>query len=256
MAKRIKNVPREFEDEIRENDFKIYENNSNSGILKKSINLNDINLSKIKCLNETQKLLKKSINEKDIVISSGPAGTGKTFIALLTALSCIKSEPKYRKLILIKSLQVIDGESVGYLKGTLAEKIEPYMYSFIYNLDRIFGSKQITKSFFETGLIEFQPIAFCRGVTFSECIVILDEMQNITMGTFKTLITRIGYDCKMIFLGDTNQIDLKNKGDSCINKVLEIFKNKEFINVIQFKNEESVRNPLIPEIIKIIEGNI
>lgn len=233
------------------NEYNDFTKNSNENILKKIISIDDVNI-RIKCLNETQKSLKKSIEEKDIVISIGPAGTGKTFIGLQTALHLMKTNKDYQKLVLVKSVQSIQGEEIGYLKGDMMEKMTPYMYSFTSNLDKIFNSKQTTKMLIDSGVIEYQPIAFCRGITFTNSIVIVDEIQNMTLNTFKTIISRIGEGSKMIFLGDKDQIDLKNLKDSCINTVVELFKDKEYINVIEFSKKESVRHRLIPEILDTI----
>ncbi len=223
------------------------------GMNKAVITLDDINL-KIKCMNETQKQLKKSIEEKDLVISVGPAGTGKTFVSLITALHLMKTNPfKYQKLILVKSVQSIQGEEIGYLKGDMVEKMTPYMYSFTANLEKILNSKQTPKMLLDSGYIEYQPIAFCRGVTFTNSIIIVDEIQNINMNTFRTIISRIGEGSKMIFLGDKEQIDIKNTKDSCISEVVNIFKEKEFIDVIEFDLSESVRHRLIPEILMLLK---
>jgi len=205
---------------------------------------------KVKCLNEKQKDLKKAIEEKDVVIANGFPGSGKTYISLLTALHLLKTEPKYERLVLIKSLQVIKGEEVGFLPGSLDEKIEPYMYSFTSNLDKIL-SKPINKSLRGQGIIEIFPIAYLRGTTQDSCIVIIDETQNIDLHTFKTIITRIGSNCKMIFLGDADQIDRK-KSESCLLRVSQLFKDVDFVGSVTFTETDSVRNPLIPKLLDIL----
>jgi len=254
MGRRSK-VTEEFKfnkNEIK-NDFNDFSSKHvNDNLIRKVMSMDDINI-KVKCLNETQKLLKKSIEEKDLVISVGPAGTGKTFLSLLTALHLMKMNKEYQKLVLVKSVQSIQGEEIGFLKGDMIDKMTPYMYSFTSNLDQIFNSKQITKILLESGVIEYQPLAFCRGITFTNSIIIVDEIQNINMNTFKTIISRIGIGSKMIFLGDKDQIDMKNPKDTCINRVAEKFKGKDFIDIIEFNKSESVRHPLIPEILTIIE---
>ena len=216
------------------------------------IRLHDIQI-RVKCLNEKQKMLKKAIENKDVVISTGPAGTGRTYMSLLTGLHLLKTEPKYQRLVLIKSLQIIKGEDLGYLPGTVAEKMEPYMYSFTGNLDKIFGSSTVTKALLDKGVIEVFPIAYIRGVTMDNAIVIIDEAQNIDMHTFKTIITRIGNSCKMIFLGDVEQIDRKNKYESCLSKVAQLFKGVEYAESVIFTDEESVRNPIIPNLLELLK---
>lgn len=220
--------------------------------LTSTINLNDVQI-KVKCLTEKQKLLKNAIEEKDIVISTGPAGTGKTWISLITALHLMKTEPRFANLVLIKSLKTIKGEELGYLPGSIWEKMEPYMYSFTGNLDKIFKSQAFTKTLIERGIIKILPLAYIRGVTIDNSIVIIDEAQNIDLHTFKTVITRIGANCKMIFLGDIEQIDLKEKENSCLAKVCELFKDREFTGSVAFTRDESVRNPIIPKILDILD---
>ena len=208
---------------------------------------------KVKCLNEKQKLLKRSIEEKDITISIGPAGTGRTYMSLLTGLHLLKTEPRYRKLVLVKSLQTISGESLGYLPGNVWEKMEPYMYSFTGNLDKIFGSTTTTRKLIENETIKVLPIAYVRGVTIDNAIVIIDEAQNIDTHTFKTIITRIGRNCKMIFLGDTDQIDRKNRAESCLSKVAKLFESYDGVGTVVFTKEESVRHPIIPKLLDMLE---
>jgi phosphate starvation-inducible PhoH-like protein len=216
------------------------------------IRLQDLQI-KIKCLNEKQKDLKNAIEQKDVVISTGPAGTGKTYLSLITALHLMKTQPIYTKLILVKSLQTIPGEDPGFLPGTIEDKMAPYLYSFTGNLDKIFGYGLATKSLMERKIIDIQPIAYIRGVTIDNAIVIMDEAQNIDMHTFKTIITRIGHNCKMIFLGDTEQVDRKLKSESCLSKVCDLFKDKEFTGSVTFTAEESVRNPIIPKLLEILK---
>ena len=216
------------------------------------ISINDIPI-KIKCLNEKQKLLKNAIENKEITISIGPAGTGKTYLTLLTALHLLKTEPRYKRIVLVKSLTTIKGEEVGFLPGTLWEKLEPFMYSFTGNLDKIFNSKTMAKALIDKGIIEIMPIAYIRGVTVDNAVVIIDETQNMDMHTFKTIITRIGHSSKMIFLGDIEQCDRKDKKDSCLEKVINIFKDKDFVGTIEFVDEDCVRNPIIPMVLKVLD---
>jgi phosphate starvation-inducible PhoH-like protein len=217
-------------------------------------NLNDLQI-KVRCLNEKQKLLKTSIEEKEITISLGPAGTGKTYLSLITALHLLKSNPIYQRLLLIKSLTTIKGEEVGYLPGTLWEKMEPYMYSFTGNLDKIFNSKVITKSLIEKGIIEIVPIAYIRGITIDNAIVIIDETQNMDFHIFRTIITRIGRNSKMIFLGDIEQIDRKDKKESCLLRVFRMFEDKDYVGTVEFDDKDCVRNPIIPKILDVLNDN-
>ena len=235
-------------------DVSIYEDKTSQTFYesKGRIRLNDIKLD-MKCPNKKQKDLRRAIEEKDVVISTGPAGTGKTYMSLLTALHLMKTEPKYKQLVLVKSLQTIKGEELGFLPGTLWDKLEPYMFSFTGNLDKIFGSSSITKGLIENGRIEIFPIAYIRGVTMDNCVVIVDEAQNLSMHTFRTIITRIGRSCKMVFLGDTEQIDLKNPEISCLSRVAELFNDQEYAGSVVFEEEDSVRNPIIKDLLKLLK---
>jgi len=215
------------------------------------IQINDIPI-KIKCENEKQKKLKKSIENNEITICVGPAGTGKTYLSLITALHILKTSPQYRRIILIKSLQTIQGEETGFLPGTLQEKMEPYMTSYTGNLNKIFGDRGVTKALIADGTIGVEPIAFIRGNTLDNSIIIIDETQNIDMHTFKTIITRIGRNSKMIFIGDTEQIDRKAKNTSCLQKVHSGFEPHDFVGTVEFVNEECVRNKIIPKVLEVL----
>ena len=141
MARKKNLTPEEIED------VSIYEEISSqrkaSFYESDKIRLIDLKIE-VKCKNKKQKDLKQAIEEKDVVISTGPAGTGKTYMSLLTALHLMKTEPRFKKLVLVKSLQTINGESLGYLPGSLWEKMEPYMFSFTGNLDKISQITRIT----------------------------------------------------------------------------------------------------------------
>ena len=209
----------------------------------------------VKCLNSKQKDLKKSIENNEITIAIGPAGTGKTYLSLVTSLHLLKSQPQYRKIVLIKSVTTIKGEELGFLPGTLEEKMEPYMWSYLGNLNKIFGDRTLSKKMMDAGMITIEPIAYVRGNTMDNCIVIIDETQNIDMHTFKTIITRIGRNSKMIFLGDIEQIDRRGN-DSCLKKVFKKFENEDVVGTVEFEAEECVRNPIIPKILDILDKKV
>lgn len=209
----------------------------------------------IKCKTETQKKLLVSIRDNPITICSGRAGSGKTYVACMEALKLLKSNPdKYRKIILIKSVITLKSEEIGFLKGSLSEKIAPFMDSFIDNFDKIIGKVNFT-ILQSIGMIEVVPIAFARGRTFDNSIIIIDEAQNIDYENMRTLMTRIGMcseteSSKMIILGDVKQKDLKNKRSSSLEIVLKEFENTNGFGTLTMYNEgDVVRNPLI----KIIE---
>lgn len=200
--------------------------------------------------NVKQKNLFESINENEIIIATGPAGTGKTYVTLAAALSLLGEQ--YKKIILVKSVTTIPGEEIGFLKGNMEQKMEPFIMSYVWNIDKICGNAQ---ELINKGLIQILPLAYVRGLSIDDSIVIIDESQNIDSHTFKTIITRIGENSKYVFLGDTEQIDRRKKGESCLQKVINIFKECELINCIEFTDEDCVRNPIIPKILSKLRDN-
>jgi len=192
------------------------------------------------------------IESNEIVIATGPAGTGKTYVTLAMALSLLG--PVYRKVILVKSVTPIPGEEIGFLKGGMEQKMEPFVMSYMWNIDKICGPDS-AKDLLNKKIIEILPLAFIRGLSIDDSIVIVDEAQNIDTHTFKTIMTRIGENSKYIFLGDTEQIDRRHKTESCLATVLEIFSDSDLIGTIQFSDEDCVRNPIIPKILSKLRSN-
>jgi phosphate starvation-inducible PhoH-like protein len=129
--------------------------------------------------------------------------------------------------------------------------MEPYMSSFTSNLHKITGSRLISQKLMDSGIVKIEPIAFVRGNTIDNSIVIIDETQNINMHTFKTIVTRIGRNSKMIFLGDIEQVDRKDK-NSCLADAYKGFKDSDFVGTVEFENEDCVRNPIIPKILDVL----
>lgn len=235
MAKRTKKLSKREQDEIFEE--------MNQGKTSKPKNdVTSISVD-VKYKTENQKKFAKLIKEKEITIAAGYAGTGKTFLSCVEALKLLKTG-KYHKIVLIKSVTELKGESIGFLKGTLHEKMFPYMFSFKNNLYKIIG-KEHTDFLEQQGFIEILPLAFIRGMNIDNSIVIVDEAQNISVDNMKTIMTRIGYNSKMIIIGDSKQIDLGQKKLSSLEKVLEKFQDKEPFGIIRFEKEDQVRNPLI-----------
>ena len=202
-----------------------------------------------KCRTENQGKLRESIRSNEITIVSGLPGTGKTYIACAEALKLIKSKPKYKKILLVKSVTQLKGEELGHLPGDLNEKFDPFLGSFIDNFEKIIG-ESLTKKLRELGIINIQPLAFVRGRSIDNTIIVVDEAQNITLDNMRTLMTRIGDNSKMIILGDVKQKDLRNKKDSSLEVIIERFNNIENFGCVELRNpEDVVRNPII----KIIE---
>lgn len=186
------------------------------------------------------------IKSKEVIICKGISGSGKTFISLGTALQMLGG--KYKQIILVKSLTTVPEEEMGYLKGSVDQKMYPYIMNFTWNIDKLCGYGA-AKDLLDKGIIRVMPIAFVRGITFDNSIVIIDEAQNLSFHTFKTLVTRIGEDSKYIIMGDVEQIDRRNKNESPLEKICEIFEDSETVGTIEFKNEDCVRNPIIPELL-------
>ena len=202
-----------------------------------------------KCRTQNQGKLRESIRNNEITIVSGLPGTGKTYIACAEALKLIKSKPKYKKILLVKSVTQLKGEELGHLPGDLNEKFDPYLGSFIDNFEKIIG-ESLTRKLRELGLINIQPLAFVRGRSIDNTIIVVDEAQNITLDNMRTLMTRIGDNSKMIILGDVKQKDLRNKKDSSLEVIIEKFKNMGNFGCVELRDpEDVVRNPII----KIIE---
>lgn len=201
---------------------------------------------KVIAKNESQKELIRSIKNNEITICTGKAGTGKTFVSLAFALGLLKARNNnFNKLYLVKSVTTLKGEEIGYLKGTLQEKIEPFMWSFLINMEKLIDDS-IINQLLENDLVRPFPLAYARGTTLDNAIIVADEMQNVSLDNARTLLTRIGKDSKMVLLGDSNQIDLKNKDESSLDPLLAMFSGVEKIGCIKMNDKDvNVRNPLI-----------
>jgi phosphate starvation-inducible PhoH-like protein len=155
---------------------------------------------------------------------------------------------KFEKIYLIKSVTTLKGEELGYLKGDLQEKFEPYMWSFMINMEKVVDDSVIN-GLFDSDIIRPFPLAYSRGVTFDNCIIIADEIQNVSIDNCRTLLTRIGNNSKMILLGDSNQIDLKNKQESSLEPLFKMFSDVENIGCVRMSDEDdNCRNPIITTI--------
>jgi phosphate starvation-inducible PhoH-like protein len=198
----------------------------------------------IKCKNSNQKKLLNLIDSNLITIAAGPAGTGKTFLVCAQALKLMKTDKRYKKIILVKSVTELEGESIGYLKGGLMEKMENYMMSFMDNFYKLIGEENTTAMLNE-GLIEVLPLAYIRGRSIDNSIIIVDEAQNISLKNMRSTLTRVGDNSKMIITGDTKQIDIKNKRLSSLDTVVSIFSGKPNIGTMEFQTKDIVRNPIV-----------
>lgn len=209
-----------------------------------------LSIKELKCKTEKQKELVKSIRKKEITICSGSAGTGKTFVTLNTALRLLNEG--YKKIILCKSVTSIPEEEIGFLKGNVEQKMEPFIMSYVGNLNKMIP-EGVAERLFEEKYIEVLPLAYIRGLSIDNSVIILDECQNITMNIFKSVVTRIGEHSKMVFLGDCEQVDFrtdKKKQQSALQYITKIFSGEDYVGVIEFGPEDCVRNPIIPKILE------
>ena len=189
----------------------------------------------------------KALKENDIVMSLGPAGTGKSFLAVSVGVNLL-FEKKIERVILSRPA-VEAGEKLGFLPGDMKEKVDPYLRPLYDALYELFGAEKIDKKI-ETGEIEIAPLAFMRGRTLKNCFAILDEAQNATETQIKMFLTRIGENSKLVVNGDPSQIDLINKDLSGLIKSKEILKNLKEIKIIEFDHNDVVRHPLVSKIIR------
>ena len=189
----------------------------------------------------------KALREKDIILALGPAGTGKSFLAVSVAITMLM-EKKVERVILSRPA-VEAGEKLGFLPGDIKEKVDPYLRPLYDALYELFGFEKIDKKI-ETGEIEIAPLAFMRGRTLKNCFAILDEAQNATETQIKMFLTRIGENSKLVVNGDPSQVDLNNKSDSGLVKSKKILSDIEEIKIVEFDHTDVVRHPLVSKIIK------
>ena len=182
----------------------------------------------------------KALKENDIVMSLGPAGTGKSFLAVSVGVTLL-IEKKIDRVILSRPA-VEAGEKLGFLPGDMKEKVDPYLRPLYDALYELFGADKIDKKI-ESGEIEIAPLAFMRGRTLKNCFAILDEAQNATETQIKMFLTRIGENSKLVVNGDPSQIDLINKSHSGLIKSKNILKDLKEIKIIEFDHNDVVRHP-------------
>ena len=189
----------------------------------------------------------KALRENEIVMSLGPAGTGKSFLAVSVAVTMLM-EKKIDRVILSRPA-VEAGEKLGFLPGDMKEKVDPYLRPLYDALYELFGADKIDKKI-DSGEIEIAPLAFMRGRTLKNCFAILDEAQNATETQIKMFLTRIGENSKLVVNGDPSQIDLINKSQSGLIKSKKILKHLKEIKIIEFDHKDVVRHPLVSKIIR------
>ncbi len=196
---------------------------------------------------EKQKNYVRALRESEIIISAGPAGTGKTFLAVAVALTMLLDK-KIERIILSRPA-VEAGERLGFLPGDMRDKVDPYLRPLYDSLYELLDFEKIQKKI-EVGDIEIAPLAFMRGRTLTNSFAILDEAQNATDTQIKMFLTRIGENSKIVINGDPSQIDLPNKSFSGLNRSKKLLGHLKEISVVDFDHRDVVRHPLVSKIVK------
>ena len=193
-----------------------------------------------------QKHYIKAINTNDLVFGIGPAGTGKTYVAVINAVAKLK-DGSIKRIILTRPA-VEAGESLGFLPGDLKEKVDPYLRPLYDALYEVLGTTQ-TEEYIEKGIIEIAPLAYMRGRTLENAYVILDEAQNTTVNQMKLFLTRLGFNSKMVVTGDITQIDLPKKVNSGLINAIQILNGVNGISILKFERVDVIRHPLVQKVL-------
>jgi len=204
----------------------------------------------IRCKTYGQMRYVEAIRKNQIVFGIGPAGTGKTYLAMAMAITAMKNKEVGR--IILTRPAVEAGEKLGFLPGDLQEKVDPYLRPLYDALYDILGA-EVFQKYMEKGLIEVAPLAYMRGRTLDDSFIILDEAQNTTPEQMKMFLTRIGFGSKAVITGDVTQIDLPRGKKSGLKEVMEILKGIEGIEFVMLSEEDVIRHPLVAKIIKAYE---
>ena len=213
-------------------------------------NNNVMKVKAVEALTDNQRLFFRNFDKYEVLSLSGVAGTGKTYAALYKALHTLEHNDNYRSIKIIRSN--VSVRDAGFLPGTIKEKMSAYESPYVDACNELYGRGDAYEILKTKKVIEFHPTSYMRGVTFNNCIVIIDECQNMSQQELDTLITRFGQSCKMILCGDTNQDDLTNerfKERSGYSKILKILKNISSCYTIEFTIDDIVRSGFVREYI-------
>ena len=205
-----------------------------------------IDWSNLEFRTPNQKRFYNIISRNDVTFSVGPAGCGKTFLATHYALKNL-AKGKYDKMVITKPLVEVDGERMGYLPGDIDEKTTPYMMSLYYNMEQIIG-KQRLDVLKKAGAIQVIPLAYMRGLTLTDSVVVLDEAQNATPAQIKTFVTRIGSGSKYIVCGDLMQSDIRKENG--LEDSIKRFTGIRKVGFSQFDLEDVVRHPIVAQLLE------
>ena len=213
-------------------------------VVRRHVRLKKEHLLHVK-LRQTQEKYLRTISNNEVTLCHGPAGTSKTFTACFTALTLL-AEKKIKQIILCKPIQE-SGEKLGHLPGGVDEKIEPFMQSFVSNLRKIIGD-EITQRLLDRGIIEFKPLAYMRGDTYDDCLMILDEAQNCTFKQLMLFITRMGKTSKVVIAGDVSQYDIP-KAQAGLPGFIELLTGIKGVSSFKFSEDDIVRAEILKDIV-------
>ena len=205
----------------------------------------------VKCKTIGQKNYIKALQQNTVTLCIGPAGTGKTYLAVAQAVADLK-DGKVERIIMSRPAIEAGEERLGFLPGDLAQKVDPYLRPLYDALNDMLGAESVQK-YVERGIIEIAPLAYMRGRTLNRASIIIDESQNASLSTLKMALTRLGENSKMVLTGDITQIDLPKKEDSGLEKCASILTSIEGVAVIRLNNRDVVRNRLVKDIVKAFE---
>ena len=205
----------------------------------------------VKARNENQKKMVKAYFDNDLIFAVGPAGTGKTYVAIALAVRALKNR-EIKRIILTRPA-VEAGERLGFLPGDLKDKLDPYLQPLYDALGDMIPPKRL-QDFMTEGTIQIAPLAYMRGRTLDRACVILDEAQNTNMAQLKMFLTRMGVNAKFIVTGDATQVDLPRKEDSGLLRGIESLRGIKGIATIFFSNDDIVRHPLVTKIVKAFDS--
>lgn len=207
----------------------------------------------VKARTKNQQRLVELYKTNDLLMAVGPAGSGKTYTAIALAVGALKNR-EVKRIILTRPA-VEAGEKLGFLPGDMKEKLDPYLQPLYDALNDMIPPAKLQK-FMEEGVVQIAPLAYMRGRTLDNAFVILDEAQNTTLPQLKMFLTRMGRNAKFIVTGDLTQIDLPKKGDSGLERTVEMLRGINGIGIVEFDNKDIIRHALVSRIVRAFEGKV